>query len=39
VVRGDEVLPNPVMTERVRVGDHFVFSALDELLGEPLERR
>ncbi len=39
VVRGDEVLLNPVMTERVRVGDQFVFSALDELLGEPLERR
>ncbi|MDE2966917.1 MAG: TrkA family potassium uptake protein [Chloroflexota bacterium] len=39
VVRGDEVLLNPVMSERVLVGDKFVFSALDERLGEPLDGR
>ncbi len=39
VVRGDEVLLNPVMSERVQIGDQFVFSALDEQLGEPLDGR
>ncbi len=39
IVRGDEVLLNPVMTEEVQVGDRFVFSALDEQLGEPLDGR
>lgn len=39
VVRGDEVLINPVMSEPIRVGDRFVFSALDALLGAPLDRR
>ena len=38
LVRGDEVLLNPVMSERVEVGDRFVFSALDEQLGEPVGR-
>lgn len=39
LVRGDEVLLNPVMSEQVQVGDRFVFSALDEQLGEPLDGR
>ena len=39
LVRDDEVLLNPVMSERVAVGDRFVFSALDEQLGEPLDGR
>ena len=39
LVRNDEVLLNPVMSERVAVGDRFVFSALDEQLGEPLDGR
>ena len=39
IVRGDEVLLNPVMTERVQKDDRFVFSARDEQLGEPLDRR
>jgi trk system potassium uptake protein TrkA len=39
VVRGDEVLLNPVSSEQVLVGDRFVFSALDEQLGEPLDGR
>ena len=39
VVRDDEVLINPVTTERIQVGDRFVFSALDEQLGEPLDGR
>ncbi|MYJ01687.1 MAG: TrkA family potassium uptake protein [Chloroflexi bacterium] len=39
VVRGDEVLLNPVMSEQVVVGDRFVFSARDEELGRPLDAR
>ena len=39
VVRNDEVLLNPVMSERLLVGDRLVFSALDEQLGEPLDSR
>ena len=39
VVRNDEVLLNPVLSEHVLVGDRFVFSALDEQLGEPLDSR
>lgn len=37
LVRGDEVLINPVMSEVVEVGDRFVFSAPDQQLGEPLD--
>ncbi len=37
VVRGDDVLLNPVMSEQVLVGDKFVFSARDEQLGQPLD--
>ena len=36
LVRGDEVMINPVTSERILVGDRFVFSALDQQLGEPL---
>ena len=37
LVRGDEVLLNPVMSEQVSIGDQLVFAALDEQLGEPLD--
>lgn len=39
LVRGEEVLLNPVMSEQVLVGDRFVFSARDEELGQPLDGR
>ncbi len=39
VVRNDEVLLNPVLSQQALVGDRFVFSARDEQLGEPLDRR
>ncbi len=39
VVKNNEVLLNPVLSERLLVGDRLVFSALDEQLGEPLDRR
>ncbi len=39
LVRGDEVLLNPVMSEQVLIGDRFVFSARDEELGRPLDGR
>ena len=39
LVRDEEVLLNPVMSERVLVGDRFVFSARDEQLGQPLDSR
>ncbi len=37
IVRGEDVLLNPVMSEQVLVGDRFVFSAVDEELGRPLD--
>ena len=39
VVRGDEVLLNPVMSERVLLNDQFVFSAFDQELGMQLDGR
>ena len=39
VVRGDEVLLNPVMSERVLLSDQFVFSAFDQELGKQLDGR
>lgn len=39
VVRGEEVLLNPVMSEHVLVGDRFVFSGRDDELGQPLDGR
>ncbi len=39
VVRGEEVLLNPVMSEHVLVGDRFVLSARDDELGQPLDGR
>ena len=39
VVKNNEVLLNPVLSERLLVDDRLVFSALDEQLGEPLDRR
>lgn len=39
VVRDDEVMMNPVTSEQIRPGDRFVFSALDQQLGEPLDGR
>ncbi len=39
VVRGDEVLLNPVMSEQVLLNDQFVFSAFDQELGKQLDGR
>ena len=39
VVRGDEVLLNPVMSEHVLLNDQFVFSAFDQELGKQLDGR